>query len=204
MMETNDGVNQTINEIGEIVKNLQKLLFQIDYFGLVELPNGHRYEITEDDTSFHPFRAVKRVNPDIAGIERAQLYISKGSPAELLLEFLADFERLFIEAQREKIKKLLLYEVLEDRGQKRLYDNIHIRAQKSWKKFTEKGYAESLIQQVCEQEGFVPEQRQPESDIEAGTNGSVSEKPQTTAKKPAAKVAGKEGAKKGTRRKKVS
>ena len=86
-------INEKVESFGKKVRELQNLIFDIGYFGQVVLANGHIYEITEDDRSFHSFRAIKRQNPSIElGLtDEVMCYISKGADPALLLEFISDF-----------------------------------------------------------------------------------------------------------------
>ena len=159
-----------ISQIGELVRRLQNIIFQLEYSGQVELGNGHIYLIAEDAKSYHPFRVIKRVNPEFivkARVEDARLYISKGSPPEILLDFISDFDRLFVAVQKEKIKKYLLMEAAEDAGGGRLYENILLRAENLLDKYSDGEAVKDIIMKVSQREGFIPEMVVSESNTEA-------------------------------------
>ncbi len=182
-----------LNDIGETIRKLQNVIFELAYTGQVELPNGHVYLIDEDTRSFHPFRSIKRVNPNIlrersAAVEDARLYICKGSPAEVLLDFIADFDNLFVAVQKEKIKKYLLNEILEEERGERLYNSILVKAENLLDRYSDSDFVKHVIMDVSQKEGFIPEVDVMEDDENRGNKKKVESK--AKAKKPV-KVAAK-------------
>ena len=119
------------------------------------LANGHIYEITEDDRSFHSFRTIKRINPSIElGLtDEVMCYISKGADPALLLEFISDFDALFVGAQKEKIHQTIKSSTEEGVSEK-IYKTLLSKAEGLLNKYGDQEYLQKVTKRIEHDEGL--------------------------------------------------